>query len=49
MGFDLSWNEMGAGLFVITFLSILLARFCNVFFMSFVANWLRSTNKITRN
>lgn len=40
---------MGAGLFIITFFSILLARFLNIFCMSFVANWLRSTNKITKN
>lgn len=49
IGFDLYWNEMGAGLFLITFFAILFARLANIVSMSFIANWFRSTNKINKS
>ncbi|CAD8044287.1 unnamed protein product [Paramecium primaurelia] len=49
IGFDLYWDQMGVGLFLITFFAILFARLANIVSMSFIANWFRSANKINKN
>jgi NhaP-type Na+/H+ or K+/H+ antiporter len=49
VSFDLAWKEMGASLFICSFIIINLARYFNVEIISYFLNKYRTTNKIKKN
>ena len=46
IGFQLAWREMGAGLFLVTFIAIQVARFANITLSCVIANKFRNRSKI---